>query len=1215
MKKIFILSLLFCAVYNKSFGQFAASLSGDPLDTAGWNIGGDATIVDSTIQLTTAVTGQSGYVYYNTPVNLTTCAQFTVDFDFKIVVSPSSTVADGIAFWYISNPPSGFATGGGIGLPSYPHGLIMIMDTYDNVGYPIRNPKETLLYYDGTVAGYVEGSSTGLLSPVINYQYFIDDGSWHHCKITYNSGTIKTYFNYSTTPSMTGTYVLTINGYFGFSSSTGANYSTQSVKNIHIDAVGLSGPPTVADSVVTYCQNEVVTDTLVAAPTPGNPLFWYTTDTATVVSLPGSPIPSTTTPGITWYYVRQGAGSCLSNPDSIKVIVNPQPTPIVISGDTVYCEGDAFIPFTVTGDSVLWYTTLSGTGSTIAPVVNTAIPGTYTYYAAHISMGCASTEDSITIVVHNTPVTPTFVSGDTTYCQYYPFVPITVSGSNILWYSTPAGGTGLTSGPVVNTSVPGTYNFYVTQTDSGCKSARLHITVTVYPKPPVPTVSPVIYCENATAVPLTAGGTSLTWYGPGITPGSAVAPTPSTMVPGAYDYYVTQTVNGCLSDSSTLIVVIDTTPTLTASSNSPICQGSDLDLFSNSTRTGVTYSWTNSSSFTSTEQNPVITGAPSSATGLYVVTARLGICTFSQNVEVVVDSIPVLTSIGIVGLPPICSGTNVQLFSNFTPSFGGIYNWSGPLGFTSGVQDPTVFSVPTTASGVYSVTETVAICTSAVYTVAVTVDSTPQVPDISSNSPVCQGDTLKLFSSDSTAGVTYSWTSSTGYTSALQNPVILDVPVSDTGNYIVTVTLGGNCSNSAVTAVSVTPTPSFRPTSNSPVCSGDTLFMYANAEATATYTWTGPYPYLFTTYVHSANPLIPDVTTESSGIYTVTAFYQGCATSETDTVVIKQTPPPPYVSWLTYCQYYPAPAIMANDTGLTWYIYDSLTSVQYAAAPVPSTSLVGSTFYYVSQTVNGCTSTIDSIQVTVNPTPTVTVTPSDTSVCPNTSYVLQATDTDAIAYYHWYPSIYLSAANTPAVTVSPETNVTYTVVASNQYGCGDTATASVTIHPAALIYLPDSVTLYPGEVYSISPSTNCTSFNWFPPAGLSNSVIPDPVASPAVSTRYIVYGQTVDGCTTSDSININISANSLLAVPNAFTPGSSANNEFKIIKRGEASLNYFRIFNRWGQKVFETTNMEAGWDGSFNGTPQPFDVYIYEIEAVTSNGKNFVMQGNVTLVR
>jgi gliding motility-associated-like protein len=77
-------------------------------------------------------------------------------------------------------------------------------------------------------------------------------------------------------------------------------------------------------------------------------------------------------------------------------------------------------------------------------------------------------------------------------------------------------------------------------------------------------------------------------------------------------------------------------------------------------------------------------------------------------------------------------------------------------------------------------------------------------------------------------------------------------------------------------------------------------------------------------------------------------------------------------------------------------------------------------------------------------------------------------------------------------------------------------------------------------------------------------------------------------------------------MPNAFTPGSGVNNEFKLMMRGIAGLRHFRIFNRWGVLLFETKDINIGWDGSYKGEPQPFGVYIYDVEAVSSvNGKVF----------
>ena len=163
--------------------------------------------------------------------------------------------------------------------------------------------------------------------------------------------------------------------------------------------------------------------------------------------------------------------------------------------------------------------------------------------------------------------------------------------------------------------------------------------------------------------------------------------------------------------------------------------------------------------------------------------------------------------------------------------------------------------------------------------------------------------------------------------------------------------------------------------------------------------------------------------------------------------------------------------------------------------------------------------------------------------------------------------------------------------------------------------MPDSVTLYPGESYQISPQTNCTHFSWFPAAGLDNAYISNPVAHPAVNTHYTVSATNEWGCKIVDSIDIFVDPQTLLTVPNAFTPGKGTNGTFAVIKRGIATLNSFRIYNRWGNMVFETTNIDQGWDGTYNGVPQPFDVYVYEIDATTTTGERFNKHGNVTLVR
>ena len=163
MKKVFLFIILFISTLTVR-AQFPISLSGYPLVTTGWTYGAGSTgvgptAIDSTFRLTTTVTSEANYIYYNTAINMAGICQWQADFDFQITTS-SSGVADGLAFWFLSNPPSTGSTGSSIGLPNFPNGLILVLDTYNNVA-PSDCPLATLLGYNGTETTYTEDVSTG----------------------------------------------------------------------------------------------------------------------------------------------------------------------------------------------------------------------------------------------------------------------------------------------------------------------------------------------------------------------------------------------------------------------------------------------------------------------------------------------------------------------------------------------------------------------------------------------------------------------------------------------------------------------------------------------------------------------------------------------------------------------------------------------------------------------------------------------------------------------------------------------------------------------------------------------------------------------------------------------------------------------------------------------------------------------------------------------
>jgi gliding motility-associated-like protein len=118
--------------------------------------------------------------------------------------------------------------------------------------------------------------------------------------------------------------------------------------------------------------------------------------------------------------------------------------------------------------------------------------------------------------------------------------------------------------------------------------------------------------------------------------------------------------------------------------------------------------------------------------------------------------------------------------------------------------------------------------------------------------------------------------------------------------------------------------------------------------------------------------------------------------------------------------------------------------------------------------------------------------------------------------------------------------------------------------------------------------------------------------APAVRTRYFVKATTEHGCTINDSVDVLVKE-TVIDMPNAFNANS--NTLFKPAKRGIATLKAFSIYNRWGNKVYSSNDINNGWDGTYNGKPQPVGVYIYTIDALTDSGHEFVQSGDVTLIR
>lgn len=158
-----------------------------------------------------------------------------------------------------------------------------------------------------------------------------------------------------------------------------------------------------------------------------------------------------------------------------------------------------------------------------------------------------------------------------TYCQNSMALPLEATGSNLLWYKSPEGGVGTSVAPIPTTTEPGTFTYYVSQTENGCESARAKIAVDVKAIPITPMVSSTVaYCVNDNAVPLTANATgSLLWFTSetgGL--GSLDAPIPSTSIAGTTSYFVSQVENGCESARAKIDVIVNPSTLITLTSGS-----------------------------------------------------------------------------------------------------------------------------------------------------------------------------------------------------------------------------------------------------------------------------------------------------------------------------------------------------------------------------------------------------------------------------------------------------------------------------------------------------------------------------------------------------------------------------------------------------------------------------------------------------------------------
>ena len=525
-------------------------------------------------------------------------------------------------------------------------------------------------------------------------------------------------------------------------------------------------------------------------------------------------------------------------------------------------------------------------------------------------------------------------------------------------------------------------------------------------------------------------------------------------------------------------------PTVIASTTNIICDDSSINLDATATEGSAaisTYAWSGPLSFSSSAEDPVIltTDAtfPGVGTFIYTVTVTdANGCTDESGVSVTINGTPTVFA---GGSTVVCGDQDISLTATGLAGSAAIsgFAWSGPLGFSSTLEDPTILTTDAAYPGPGVHTYTVIVtdvngCTDEA-TMDITVNAVPTITATAA-AELCE-DASIIFNATAVAGsasiTTYQWSGPASFTSNLEDPVILPTdlehPGPGTHTYNVTVTDANGCTGTTSVDITINQNPTVSITASTAIC-GDTpiIFNATSVQGSATistYAWTGPSG--FNSSLEDPTILPTDVEYPGPGMYTYSVTVtdaNGCTGTANVDITIYVLPTVTATAATDFCGDQPiilnATGVQggASITGYSWSGPNSFTSNLEDPTILPTDAAhPGTGMHTYSVTItdgNGCTSTA-TVDITVNANPTVTTT-TTSQICGDTAINLDATAVEgsaAISTYAWSgPLSFSSSAEDPVILTTDATypgvgTFVYTVTVTDANGCTDVANTSVTI--------------------------------------------------------------------------------------------------------------------------------------------------------------------------
>jgi gliding motility-associated-like protein len=692
---------------------------------------------------------------------------------------------------------------------------------------------------------------------------------------------------------------------------------------------------------------------------------------------------------------------------------------------------------------------------------------------------------------------------------------------------------------------------------------------------------------------------------PGISTDTSSLATPTYTFPDSGTYLVRLIVIKSIGNqlcSDTAFALVKLYPVFTTNFNAPDVCKSQTASFSDLSTTSYGninfWNWNFGDGNTSTAQNPQNAYANSGTFPVQLISGNIFGCrdTLTKNITIF-DSPDANFSVGLT-----CVNTPV----NITNSSTGPINttiWNFGNGSTSTLSAPTPLTY--NAVGPYTISLVLTSANGCADTASQNITINPN-PNVTNNdTAICLGQSVQFQGS---GGTSYTWSPAT-----FLNDPTLPSPIATPTNstvYTVSATNQFQCTASDVVNVTIFPNPTVNAGLDTSVCLNPGSIrdsVRLQASGAQTYVWQ---PANSLNSAFTSSPVAKP--TFNTTYFVIGTDANGCI--GTDSVVVYVLDPTlnlivdnnqnVCINDTVY-----ADIINQGASNYSWNPTQFITDpTSYSPGFFPTV-----TTPYILSVSNYCYNKADTIFINVLPLPILSFSHVD-SLCSNQSVVLQI---NGASTYVWSADSTLSTLLGANPTASPLINTTYSVTGTDANGCKNSASTTITIVPLPLVNAGYDTIIYRDTYGFLNGSTNAQNFLWSPDIYLSSDNVLNTRIEPTKTQQYVLTGISDFGCVNYDTVLIIVETNTILLIPTAFSPnGDGVNDVFRILRTlNIQKLLGFSVYNRWGEQVYSTNNIDDGWDGSFRNVEQELGVYVWTVEALTKDNEKVLRKGNVTLLR